>query len=289
MDTAGSGAVSRGRSLRGREETERQEEISGSRTAPGRDVIRQHPEAGEEESRDVGLLTEDGSEGELSGSEASVVGGLVGGAAAEGPSSFRQPGELPCLIWILGHSFVYWGARWADMRLNGQQLGLSRDEAKICWIGIPGKQWRRVVPEVYRFASLDRPPNVLLIHAGGNDLGVWSMRELMRDIKFDWLRLREAFPGMVLLWSDIVARLSWRHARSLEKLNRARVKVNKEVGRFLVKIGGLVVRHWELESEPRLILRGDGVHLNAVGTDLWLLSLQEGVHRALRVWRRAQT
>lgn len=43
-----------------------------------------------------------------------------------------------CLVWILGHSFVHWGAKRADVRLNGHQLGFRRSEASIRCIGVPG-------------------------------------------------------------------------------------------------------------------------------------------------------
>lgn len=31
--------------------------------------------------------------------------------------------ELECLVWILGHSYVFWGAKRAAVRLAGRQLG----------------------------------------------------------------------------------------------------------------------------------------------------------------------
>ncbi|KAM4034595.1 uncharacterized protein ACNLHF_021249 [Anomaloglossus baeobatrachus] len=45
--------------------------------------------------------------------------------------------------------------------------------------------------------------------------------------------------------------------------------------------GRVVVRHRDLESGEGNFWRSDGVHLTAVGIDLWALSIQEGVERAL--------
>lgn len=148
--------------------------------------------------------------------------------------------------------------------------------------------WSQVVPEINRFARVDRAPDILIIHAGGNDLGIRSSRELIRDIRFDFLRLRSSFPGTIILWLDIVARTAWHGARSVDKPNKARVKVNKEVGRFIVRNGGLVIRHLEMESDTWKFLKGDRVHLTAVGTDLWFLGLEDGLQRAFHVWRGAQ-
>lgn len=148
--------------------------------------------------------------------------------------------------------------------------------------------WNRVVAEFHRFARWDGAPDIMVIHAGGNDLGVRRSRELIRDIQFDFLRLRCDFPGTILVWLEIVARTVWREARSVDRINKARVKVNKEVGRFFVRNGGLVIRHLDLESETWRFLRGDGVYLNAVGTDLWFLGLEDRVQRAFQVWRSVQ-
>ena len=72
-------------------------------------------------------------------------------------------------------------------------------------------------------------------------------------------------------------------ARSVDRVNKGRV--NKVLGRFVAKHGGLVVRHRELELNVGLYLLMDGVHLTDVDTDLWVLGVQEGIQRALRVWR----
>ncbi|PIO30058.1 hypothetical protein AB205_0079610 [Aquarana catesbeiana] len=235
--------------------------------------------------------SDDRSEGELSGSDGGEDQGhqavVVPGVAAVGPSP-GQPGREVGLVWILGHSYVFWGAKRADVRPNGRQLRIPRQEVLIRWIGVPGMQWNRVLGEVHRFSCLDRAPDVLLLHVGGNDMGARSMRDLIRDIKCDFLHLRAAYPSMVLIWSDMVGRLSWRWAWSVKKVDRARIKVNKEVSRFFIKNGGLAIRHRELEVDTWRYLRSDGVHLNEVGTDLWSLGLQEVIQRGLRVWRCSQ-
>lgn len=108
------------------------------------------------------------------------------------------------------------------MRPDGRQLGIYRREVCICWLRVPGMMWSRVVYEVECYAW----------HAGGNDLGVRTIRELISDIKSDFFKLRTAFPNTMLLWSDIVARTMWRMARSVARINKARIRVNKVVGRF---------------------------------------------------------
>ncbi|PIO13242.1 hypothetical protein AB205_0184180 [Aquarana catesbeiana] len=171
--------------------------------------------------------SDDRSEGELSGSDGGDVQGhqatVVPGVAAVGPSP-GQPGREVGLVWILGYYYVFWGAKRADVRQNGRQLMIPRQEVLFRWIGVPGMQWNRVLGEVHRFSRLDRSPDVLLLHVGGNDMGARSMRDLIRDIKCDFLRLRAAYPKMVLVWSDMIRWLSWRWAWSDRKVDRARIK-----------------------------------------------------------------
>lgn len=73
----------------------------------------------------------------------------------------------------------------------------------VWWIGVLAMLLLLVLPEVYHYARLDRPPDVLLLHVEGNNLGLHSMRKFIRNIKFDFLCLRSFFPDTILIWSDI--------------------------------------------------------------------------------------
>lgn len=96
------------------------------------------------------------------------------------------------------------------------------------------------------------------------------------------------FPDTILVWSDIVGRSAWCLAHSVDMLNKVRIKVNKEVAKYVVRNGGLVVNLLEFEGDNWIYLSEDGVHLNAIGTDMWLLSLQEGIQSVLSLWPAAQ-
>lgn len=68
-------------------------------------------------------------------------------------------------------------------------MGFPRSVASVQWIGVPVMLWSRVLPEVHQYARLDRPLHILVVHVGGNDLGLRATRKLFRDIKLDFLRL----------------------------------------------------------------------------------------------------
>lgn len=132
-----------------------------------------------------------------------------------------------CLVWIEGYSYVHWGAKRADVRPNGLQLGFRREQLQIRWLGLRGALWCRMLPEIHHFEALDRYPNILVLHAGGKDMAVRASRNIIRDIKTNLLRLWSACPSMIVVWSDIVPRKVWRQAWSVDCVNKARVKVNK--------------------------------------------------------------
>lgn len=198
---------------------------------------------------------------------------------------FVFSGDACCLTWILGHSYVYRGALRADVRKNGRQLGFNRADMQVRWIGLRGMVWSRVLSEFQFHARCDRAPDVLLLHVGGNDMALRPSRHLIRDIKMDLICLWSMYPDLIIVWSDIVARRVWREARSVDCINRARAKVNKEVGSFVKRQGGIVVRHRELEKPSEDFLSIDGIHLSDIGMDMWALELREGLEMALRVWR----
>ncbi|XP_077148219.1 uncharacterized protein LOC143808926 [Ranitomeya variabilis] len=200
--------------------------------------------------------------------------------AAGGRMTPARPGQVPIVIWILGHSYVYWGAQRADRRTGGRQLGMARNGAVIRWLGYRGLTWGRVLHEFFRAVNLYGVPDILVLHAGGNDLGAISGKGLSAKIRTDIRQLGLAFPNLRLVWSDMVPRKNWRGARSVKKINKARITVNKEVSKFVSRNGGVTIRHAGLDSTEGDYWLGDGVHLNTAGTDLWIEGLLGGMRKA---------
>ena len=82
---------------------------------------------------------------------------------------------------ILGHSFVFWSAKYAAQSAWGSDLGLG-DRAQIEWKGIRGLLWCQVC----RMATFGtQPPDVLLIHLRGNDLAKFGGKALILDVLRD--------------------------------------------------------------------------------------------------------
>ncbi|XP_063287379.1 uncharacterized protein LOC134572384 [Pelobates fuscus] len=199
--------------------------------------------------------------------------------AAPGASGTR--GLAGRVAWMVGHSFVFWAERRAAARAQGHQLGFHRDQLAVQWFGYRDFCWGEVCGMVFRMVAGGQRPDLLVLHAGGNDLGLTPQRRLVKWMKQDLNSLRDLLPGVMLVWSEIVPRRRWRHARDPEAIDRCRKKVNSLMASFVRKLGGVVVRHSELEGGLPGYYRSDGVHLSAVGWDLLTLGWQDGITKAL--------
>ncbi|XP_066442677.1 serine/arginine repetitive matrix protein 1-like [Eleutherodactylus coqui] len=197
-------------------------------------------------------------------------------------------GRRPALVWIFGHSYVHRSADAAKNYPTGRQLGISQDYATVRWIGTRGMLWREVLPEVHRFARLDRPPDILVLDVGGNDLGIRPFRELTRDIRYDILRLLSSFPGLIIVFSELTIRKTWHNARSADGINKARIKINRVISPFVDQNGGVAVRHRDLEKGQGDYWLDNGIDLNAAGINIWALAIKEGIEKALLLWRASQ-
>lgn len=182
---------------------------------------------------------------------------------------------------MMGHSYMCWARRRAAVRRTGVQLGFPEDLVTLKWFGVSGLRWDGILPMLFNSVRAGRRPDILVIHAGGNDLGAVPQKQLVARMKQDLDAVRLRFPDIVLVWSEIIPRLVWRHARDVVAIERCRKKVNKLVSPFVRKCGGVVVRHRSLEEKLAGYYIRDGVHLSEVGLDLFNLALSEGIEKAL--------
>ncbi|XP_041444407.1 serine/arginine repetitive matrix protein 2-like isoform X3 [Xenopus laevis] len=201
---------------------------------------------------------------------------------AQGAATASGPGGGKTMVWLLGHSFISRARRRAAvLKGNALQLGFPEDRIAVKWFGFPGLQWSGVWPALVRLAKVEHRPDILVIHVGGNDLGLVAQRDLVIMMKQDVDRIRSLFPGIILVWSEITPRLVWRFARDIQAIERSRGKVNKLLSIFIRKSGGIVVRHRGLEDKTKGCFSTDGVHLSDIGMALFTFAIAEGIERAL--------
>ncbi|XP_062982763.1 uncharacterized protein LOC134398982 isoform X2 [Elgaria multicarinata webbii] len=196
------------------------------------------------------------------------------------PNADRRRRCAPVRIVICGHSMVFWAGRRAANSSIGTQLGFSQ-LANIQWLGRRGMRWERLLPTLFQAAA--SPPQVLIIHLGGNDLGFLKGKALILQAIADFKVIRQRWPGIVITWSCILPRFAWRSSE-IKPLERARRRVNGEIFRDLIKHGDVSIRHPLITLARRELYRQDGVHLSDIGNDLILHDLQRGLKGVLGRW-----
>ncbi|XP_041439528.1 uncharacterized protein LOC121400458 isoform X2 [Xenopus laevis] len=292
--------ASRARSVTSKDGTRRRRSTSHDRVQPDT-VQKQHPPRS---NRMSSSLTAQGAATASGPGVGAFSGGSAGSSTAAMPisSAALAAGERRLLelvkvslakatwtayggknmVWLLGHSFISRARRRAAV-LQGTalQLGFPEDRISVKWFGFPGLRWSGVWPTLVRLAKVEQRPDILVIHVGGNDLGLVAQRDLVIMMKQDVDRIRSLFPGIILVWSEITPRLVWRFARDIPAIDRSRGKVNKLLSIFIRKSGGIVVRHRDLENKTKSCFSTDGVHLSDIGMALFTLAIAEGIERAL--------
>ena len=186
------------------------------------------------------------------------------------------------LVLIVGHSIVYWAARYAAGSGWGVDLGLG-DLLQLHWIGQRGMRWAALLDTLERFTSLGRIPAAIVIQLGENDLPGATGLDLRHAIREDLVHIHRRFPSTTLMWSGLLQRVQWRGAMAPDKVDLARRKACKAAAREVERLGGVFIPHREVTHSLPALYRADGVHLSMWGTDIWL----HGIREALLVWAQA--
>ncbi|XP_041417684.1 uncharacterized protein LOC121393371 isoform X1 [Xenopus laevis] len=155
-------------------------------------------------------------------SSSGMVGALAGGATT-------------CNILILGHSFIFWAMKHAGVA--GQQMGLPEEHMKIAWLGKRGMRWEQL--RGMSLGAAERNPiDLLIIHAGGNDLTSHRTPALIENMKADLTDILSKGRIRCVAWSDMIPRSNWRGASSPKGIEKVRKKVNRAMHKFMCSSGG---------------------------------------------------
>ena len=154
-------------------------------------------------------------------------------------------------------------------------MDLQRCNATVWWQGKGGMRIHDIVKTVKKLLSYEDPPQFLVLHCGGNDLGIESCYKVRTALVGALRELHQTLPGTRLIWSQMLPRLGWRNERHHAALERTRLRVNNRVASEAIQLGGGYVRYPDLVEDPGLFI--DDVHLSHIGNELFLYRLQQGL------------
>ncbi|XP_044142811.1 uncharacterized protein LOC122932460 [Bufo gargarizans] len=191
-----------------------------------------------------------------------------------------ETGTEQMIVWILGHSFVFWAERRAAERNYSKESYMGSLFVSIFWLGFRGLKWYQIIPILKgELRSLPRP-DVLIIHAGGNDLGRIRTLDLLDQMKCDLDHIKSLLPHVTLIFSEIIPRLIWK-GEQLGFMEKIRKRTNRSLEKYLPKLGGWSLRHTELEGFIVGLYRNDLVHLSEIGLDIFNSGLQDMIEKAV--------
>lgn len=173
-------------------------------------------------------------------------------------------------IWIIGSSYIRRGEE-AAYENFGENFGLN---AKVEWFGKGGMRWSGVLPRFYaELSNAQSPPDSLVVHAGGNDLGMTPAKKLASIMEQELMELNAEFPSMTIAYSCINERKVWRNGPP-GRVNVDRKTVNKCMRKAVGNFGGEVIEHPLLRYFDRKIFLADGVHFTKKGNGIFVTSIQ---------------
>lgn len=185
--------------------------------------------------------------------------------------------KIPPKVWIIGASQVR-RAEPVAQQTYGDHFGLR---GRVHWFGKGGMGWSGIMPRFYdELAELEVPPEVLVLHAGGNDLGLVDPNELVSRMETDLRKLKKEFPKMKIVFSLLHERQRWRYGPA-PKIEQIRKLVNSKLRRLLRNLQCEVVEHQNIRFFHKGVFVPDGVHFTQHGNKIFLDNIHKVVKKTL--------
>ena len=107
-------------------------------------------------------------------------------------------------------------------RPMGLHLGFSEKDYKLVWAGLSGMSNYCVACLLHSMVNCFGQPHAVLIHCGGNGIGIEPCGKLLFDMKFMFFVISQMLPGSKIMFSSILTRLSWRYSEDLKAMDDTR-------------------------------------------------------------------
>lgn len=149
------------------------------------------------------------------------------------------------------------------------------------WVGIPGLRCRQMVGIINNLVKCLGNPTMVLIHCGGNDIGLFSSYELIFDMNFALYVISKMLPGTKIVFSSILPRNIYRYSDDLDAMDRTRRRVNRGVRRYIMLNNAYVIYHPDFNDSYKGLFKEDQVHLSYIGNDIFINTIQEALLQIL--------
>ncbi|XP_052719097.1 uncharacterized protein LOC128190899 isoform X1 [Crassostrea angulata] len=185
-------------------------------------------------------------------------------------------------IWIVGSSIIRRAQDYCNQSAIGSNLSLESLNVTVNWSGRGGLKWEELDDHIsLLLQEHGTPPRVLIIHCGGNSIGLVSLKKLQLQMKSLMGYLHQKMSNTLLVWSNILPRKYWLHMISSIAAEQARIRINSSLGSFVCKkLNGALIRHPDIDiNQPKLFQ--DYVHLSKLGNFLFTNTIKTALVKFL--------
>uniref|UniRef100_A0A8D0GUF0 SGNH hydrolase-type esterase domain-containing protein n=1 Tax=Sphenodon punctatus TaxID=8508 RepID=A0A8D0GUF0_SPHPU len=186
-------------------------------------------------------------------------------------------------IWICGHSVVLLLKKRASVHPHGLQLGIAAPRAFVYWHGIQTMLWDQLLPLLHEIYYHRCSPSVIVIHLGENDLVQQASAPLIIKMKNDLGILRRAFPDAYIILSSLLPRRFWKGAKEPANVETARTAVNKEMAKYCLENGIILLRHDLITYDNPSLFLPDVDDLSEAGADVFTADLKGALEFCLHL------
>ena len=137
-------------------------------------------------------------------------------------------------------------------------------------------RWEDLLQTIQLQMLHHRPPRIIIIHLGGNNIHNTKITKLMSSIKKDLQYIRDTFIKSHIVWCDILPRLQWRNnqSESPKVLNIKRKRINRAAHQFTKLISNSSCISPNIPWHMTELFMTDGVHLSDMGNMVYLQTIK---------------
>ena len=174
------------------------------------------------------------------------------------------------IVWCVGSSLIKRGSRFARSQDTGSNIGLH--SITLWWQGYGGLSLFSIREKFRTLFLVGDTPTAILIHCGGNDLGLTPLKSLRNLVKLIFVLLKEQYSSANVIWSEILPRSVWRYSDNLQAMERCRKRLNGFAGKLAIEKGGAYISHPLLRKGDSKYFLHHGVHLSEAGNYILCIS-----------------
>ena len=139
-------------------------------------------------------------------------------------------------------------------------------------------RWCHFYGKVTSLLASGGPPDLIIIHLGGNDLANLRLGAINRAMYRTLQLLMGLCPHSTVALSGILPRAGYRGARCNTAIDKCRRACNRRARKLVERVGGFYVPHPQFSYKTTHLYLPDGVHLSELGNARFIGNLAQAIY-----------